>query len=185
MADTAFDNLKKVISPAGAQISSNYAKVGDKLVKTFFIFSYPRYVSSGWIEPLINLPQLFDISIFIDPMDTGMALKNLRKKAAELESQIADQEEKGLVRDPVLETALQNVEQLRDVLQQAEEKMFQVGVYIAVYADTMEELAKLESQLVSLMEAKLIYMKAALFEQLEGFLSILPLAEDRLEVKTP
>ena len=142
-----FENLKKVISPAGAQINSNYAKVGDKLVKTFFIFSYPRYVSSGWIEPLINMPQLFDISIFIEPMDTGIALKNLRKKSAELESQITDQQEKGLVRDPVLETALQNVEQLRDVLQQAEEKMFEVGVYIAVYADTAEELAKLESQL--------------------------------------
>ena len=180
-----FSELKKVISPAGAEISSNYAKVGDKLVKTFFIFSYPRYVSSGWIEPLINLPQLFDISIFVEPMDTGLALKNLRKKSAELESQINDQQEKGLVRDPVLETALQNVEQLRDVLQQAEEKMFQVGVYIAIYADTQEELSKLESQLTTMMEAKLIYMKPALFEQLEGFLSILPLAEDHLNVKTP
>jgi type IV secretory pathway VirB4 component len=185
MAENEFSDLKKVISPAGAQISSNYAKVGNKLVKTFFIFSYPRYVASGWIEPLINMPHLFDISIFIDPMDTGLALKNLRKKAAELESQIGDQEEKGLVRDPVLETALQNVEELRDVLQQAEEKMFDVGVYIAVYADTMEELAKLESQLTSLMESKLIYIKPALFEQLEGFLSILPLAEDLLEVNTP
>lgn len=185
MAETEFNDLKKVISPAGAQINSNYAKVGDKFVKTFFIFSYPRYVSSGWIEPLINMPQIFDISIFIEPMDTGMALKNLRKKSAELESQINDQQEKGLVRDPVLETALQNVEELRDVLQQAEEKMFSVGVYIAMYADTLEELAKLESQLTSLMESKLIYMKPALFEQLEGFLSILPLAEDHLSVKTP
>jgi conjugal transfer ATP-binding protein TraC len=180
-----FKDTKKIISPAGAQINSNYAKVGDKFVKTLFVFSYPRYVASGWIEPLINLPNLFDISIFIEPVDTGLALKNLRKKSAQLESQITDQQQKGLVRDPVLETALQNVEDLRDMLQQAQEKMFETGVYIAVYGDTMEELAKIESQIVTLMESKLVYVKPALFQQLQGFLSILPIGQDQLGVRTP
>jgi len=49
----------------------------------------------------------------------------------------------GICREPRLRR-----EDLRDILQQAEEKMFEVGVYIALYADTTEELAKLESQLI-------------------------------------
>ncbi|MEK7180846.1 MAG: DUF87 domain-containing protein [Patescibacteria group bacterium] len=180
-----FKDTKKIIAPAGVQVSSNYLKIGDKHVKTFFFFSYPRYLSTGWFEPLINLPNIFDVSTFINPIDTGMALKNLRKKSAQIESQISDQQDKGLVRDPLLETALQDVESLRDSLQQAQEKLFSVGVYLAIYGDNLEELSKLESKIQSILEAKLIYMKPALFQQLEGLLSVLPLAQDKIDVTIP
>jgi conjugal transfer ATP-binding protein TraC len=180
-----FKEIKKLIAPAGVEVNSNYLKVGDKLVKTMFVFSYPRFLSTGWFEPLINLPNLFDISIFVNPVDTNIALKNLRKKSAQIESQINEQQEKGLVRDPLLETALQDVESLRDTLQQAQERLFSTGVYVAIYADNPEQLAKLESRIVSMMETQLIYVKPALFEQLEGFSSILPLGEDKLSVTTP
>jgi type IV secretory pathway VirB4 component len=177
--------VKKIIAPAGAQVFSNYLKIGDKIAKTFFVLSYPRYLSTGWFEEIINLPNLFDVSIFVNPIDTGTALKNLRKKAGQLESERNDEADKGLVRDPQLETALQDIDSLRDSLQQSEEKLFDAGVYITIYADTLEELAKLESKLTSMMEAKLIYIKPALFEQLEGLFSVLPMNEDKLQVYTP
>jgi conjugal transfer ATP-binding protein TraC len=177
--------LKQIIAPAGAQVFSNYLKIGDKLAKTFFVFSYPRYLTTGWFEPLINLPNLFDVSIFVNPIDTGSALKNLRKKAGQLEAEMNDQEEKGMVRDPQLETAIQDVETLRDSLQQSEEKLFETGVYITIYADNEDELARLESKLTTMMEAKLIYLKPALFEQLEGLFSIMPIGEDKIQIYTP
>lgn len=178
-------DIKKIIAPAGAQVFPSYLKIGDKLAKTFFVLSYPRYLSTGWFEPLINLPNLFDVSIYVNPIDTGTALKNLRKKAGQLESQMNDEQEKGLVRNPLLETAVKDVESLRDSLQQSEEKLFDTGVYITIYADTEEELARLESKLISMMEAKLIYIKPALFEQLEGLFSILPINSDKIQVYSP
>jgi type IV secretory pathway VirB4 component len=178
-------DIKKIIAPAGAEVSPNFLKIGDKIAKTFFILSYPRYLSSGWFEPIINLPNLFDVSIFINPVDTGIALKNLRKKAGQLESEMGEEQQKGLVRNPVLETAINDVEGLRDSLQQSQEKMFNTGVYITIYADNQDELARLESKIVTMMEAKLIYLKPALFQQLEGLSSILPLANDQLQVYTP
>lgn len=180
-----FKNIKKIIAPAGVKVDSSHVAIGDKVVKILFILAYPRFLSTGWFEPLVNLPNLFDISIFINPIDTGMALKKLRKKTAQIESQISDQREKGLVRDPVLETALNDVESLRDSLQQSQEKLFSVGVYLALYADNLQELTKLESSVNSLMEAKLIYLKPALFQQLEGLLTVFPLAEDKISVTTP
>src|SRR6202142_2963687 len=179
------ENIKQIIAPAGAQVLPNQLKIGDKIAKTFFVFSYPRYLATGWFEPLINLPNLFDVSIFVNPIDTGTALKNLRKKAGQLESERNDEQEKGLVRNPVLETAIKDVEGLRDSLQQSEEKLFDTGVYITIYADNEEELARLESKLVTMMEAKLIYLKPALFEQLEGLFSILPINSDKIQVYTP
>jgi type IV secretory pathway VirB4 component len=180
-----FSEVKKIIAPAGAEVFSNYLKIGDKIAKTFFVLSYPRYLSTGWFEEIINLPSLFDVSIFVNPINTGTALKNLRKKAGQLESERNDEADKGLVRDPQLETAIQDIDSLRDSLQQSEEKLFDAGVYITIYADTLEELAKLESKLTSIMEAKLIYIKPALFEQLEGLFSVLPMNEDKLQVYTP
>ncbi len=180
-----FDDIIKVIAPAGVQVLPSYLKIGDKLAKSFFFFSYPRYLSTGWAEQLINLPNLFDVSIFVNPVDTGTALKNLRKKAAQLESQIIENQDKGLVRDPMLETALRDVETLRDTLQQSEEKLFNLGVYLTVYADKEDELSRLESKLTSIAESKLIYVRPALFEQLEGFFSVLPLGDDQLQVYSP
>jgi type IV secretory pathway VirB4 component len=180
-----FNDVKKIIAPAGAEIFPNYLKIGDKFAKTFFILAYPRYLSTGWFAEIINLPNLFDISIFINPIDTGTALKNLRKKAGQLESELNDKQEKGLVRDPLLETAIQDVDTLRDSLQQSQEKLFQTGVYITLYADNEDELARLESKLVTMMEAKLIYIKPALFEQMEGFTSMLPINNDEIQIYTP
>lgn len=185
MAQESFKEIKKIIAPAGARVESNYLKIGDKFVKTLFVLAYPRYLSTGWFEPLINLPNLFDISLFVNPVDTGLALKRLRKKTAQIQSQISAQQDKGLVRDPLLETALQDIEHLRDTLQQSQERLFSIGVYVALYADSLEELQKLESVVNSLMESKLVYLKPVVFQQLEGFQTILPLAHDQIEVTTP
>ncbi len=179
------ESIKKVIAPAGAEINSNYLKLGDKLVKSFFLLAYPRFLSTGWFEPVINMAEIFDIAIFVNPVDTGTALKNLRKKSAQIESQIMTNTDKGLVRDPMLETALEDVETLRDTLQQAQEKLFSVGAYITIYGDTLDEIAKLESKIVSIMETQLIYVKPSLFQQLEGFFSVLPVAEDKINITTP
>jgi hypothetical protein len=175
-------DISNVIAPSGIQAETNYLKFGDYYAKTFFIFTYPRYVSTGWFSPVINMPEMMDISIFIHPMDTALALKNLRKKVGQIESEIIEHQDKGLVRDPVLETAFNDVESLRDSLQQATEKLFQVGVYITIYGSTLQELGKLESSLSSILESKLVYSKSALFSQLEGLNSILPLGTDELQI---
>jgi type IV secretory pathway VirB4 component len=126
-----------------------------------------------------------DISIFFHPMDTALALKNLRKKVTMIEAELSEREEKGLVRDPALETAYQDIENLRDALQQAREKLFEVGVYITIYEESLEELKKTEETLINILEGRLVYAKPALFRQKEGFNSVLPLALDKLEVHTP
>ncbi len=182
---SAAEDTPNVIAPAGLEVSSNYLKLGDFFVKNYFVFTYPRYISSGWFSPVINLAEMIDISIFIHPMDTALALKNLRKKVAQIQAEIIEKEDRGIVRDPVLETAHQDVENLRDSLQQAREKLFQVGVYITVYGTSLENLSRLENNLESILESKLVYIKPALFRQLEGLRSVLPLAQDELKIHTP
>ena len=122
--DAGIMELQDVIAPSALEINSNFLKLGEKVVRTLFVFSYPRFLSINWFSPIINLDKVFDVSIFIHPTDTGTVLRQLQKKVAEVQSQIHMREEKGLVRDPVLDTAHADLEDLRDKLQQAQEKLF-------------------------------------------------------------
>ncbi|HEY4523938.1 MAG TPA: DUF87 domain-containing protein [Candidatus Paceibacterota bacterium] len=176
--------IKNIIAPSAAEVSANYVKVGNKFLKTIFAFSYPRYLASGWLNQVINLANLFDVSIFVHPIDTAIALKNLRKKAAQIEAQIMEQQDKGMVRDPMIETAFTDVDSLRDALQQAREKLFNASLYFTLCGDTLEDLSKLESKISSMLENKLVYTKPAIFQQLEGYSSSLPIGLDRLQITT-
>jgi len=178
-------DVESVIAPAGLEVNSSHLKLGNYFVKTLFVFTYPRFVTSSWFSPIINLAEMMDISVFVHPMDSGLALKNLRKKITEVQAEMSEREEKGLVRDPGLETAYQDIENLRDALMQAREKLFQVGVYITIYGESLEKLSRLEEAVTSTLESKLVYVKPALFRQLDGFESVLPLAQDKLQIHTP
>lgn len=174
--------LKDVIAPSALKISPRELNLGDKIARTFFVISYPRFLTESWFAPIINLDRIFDISIFVHPIDTAQILRQFQKKVAEVQSQIAMREEKGLVRDPVLDTAYQDLEQLRDNLQQAQERIFDVGLYMTIYGNTVEELDKIESDIKSILESKLVYIKPALFQQEQGFRSVLPIGTDEIEV---
>ena len=174
--------LKDVIAPSALKVSPRELHLGEKIARTFFVISYPRFLNQSWFSPVINLDRVLDISIFIHPVDTTVALKRFQKKVAEVQSQIHMRQDKGLVRDPKLDTAHQDLEQLRDDLMQAKEKLFDVGVYITIYGNSTEELDKLESELKGLLDSKLIYVKPALFQQEQGFMSVIPLGTDLLNV---
>lgn len=181
---TAKLQLQDILAPAALEVSSKSIRIAGKTSRTFFVMSYPRFLTDGWLAPIVNLDKVFDVGIHIHPIPTEKILQEFKKKVAEVQSQINIRESKGLVRDPILDTAYRDLEGLRDSLQQAQEKIFSVGLYITIYADSEDELFKSENEIRSLLESKLIYLKPALFQQMEGFMSVAPIGRDQLQVHT-
>ncbi len=177
-------SLKDTLAPSALEVSSKDFTIGDIKGRTYFIMSYPRYLNDNWLSPLINLDRVFDVSIHISPVDTGEIMKKFQRKVAEVQSQMMVREEKGLVRDPMLETAYEDLESLRDDLMTAQEKMFEVGVYITLYAKSDDDLDRVEKELKSILESSLIQFRPALFQQDQGIISNLPIARDMLNIKT-
>ena len=180
--DDALMKTEDVVAPAAVRVNPRSINISGTYARVFFAVSYPRYLNDGWIEPVLNLEREMDISLYIHPIDTAETLKKFQKKVAEVESQIHARMERGEVRDPQLEAAFSNLEELRDKLQQAEEKLFDVGFYVAVYGDSEDELNKVESEVKGMLDARLIYLKPAIFQQAEGIQSIIPAATDTLGV---
>jgi type IV secretory pathway VirB4 component len=174
--------VKDIIAPAALKINSNYLQVGEKFVKTLFVFTYPRYLQTSWLSPIINFDTAFDISMFVHPLESPTVLKNLKKTVTQIESQISINEEKNKVRDPILETALQDAEELRDRLMQGSERLFQFGLYITFFAESLKELDEISSRIEGMLETRLVYAKPALFQMEQGFASTLPLGNDELMI---
>ncbi len=177
-------NIKDIISPSLIEIKQGQIKLDEKLAKTFFVFSYPRFLSVNWLSPIINFDKPIDISFFIYPTDSNKILRNLRKKVTEVQAELSEQAEKGLVRDPSLESAYGDLEELRDRLYSAQERMFRLGVYLTIYADDEKGLSEVENELKSFFEGKMVYTKPALFKQKEGFISTSPCGLDLLQINT-
>ncbi len=173
-----------IIAPSSLEITQHYLKIGDRTAKTFFIFSYPRYLSSAWLSPIINLDTPMDISFFVFPIDSGTILKQLRRRVTEVQAELAERQEKGLIRDPAMEIAFQDIETLRGRLQTAQERMFRFGLYLTLYADNEQEIKSIETELRSILESRLIYLKPALYQQRQGFISSSPYGVDQLQVYT-
>ena len=176
--------LRDVIAPPAIQVTSRHISLGSKFARSFAVVSYPRFLNEGWFSPIINLSKEFDVAIFVHPMDSKDVLRKFRRKVAQVESQIIEREGKGMVRDPKLDTAHQDLEELRVHIQQATERMFEVGVYITIYGETMERIDEVEKDMRSLLEGKLIFVKPMVFQQEQGFRSTSPFGTDLLSIHT-
>lgn len=180
--DAATMELRDILAPSAVEIGSGFIKIGDKIAKSYFTMSYPKFLTEGWLAPIINLDKIFDVSIHISPINSAEIMRDFQKKVAEVQSQIAMREKQGMVRDPELDMAYQNLENLRDNLQQASAKMFSVGLYITIYASNETELFKVENEIRSMLESQMIYLKPALFQQEQGFITGAPLGIEDLAI---
>jgi len=175
-------SVRDIIAPAAFVITPNYLQVGDLYCKTLFVFTYPRYLETNWLSPIINYDITMDIGMYIHPMETKDVMYDLKKQIGKLESTRQIEAEKGAPRDPELDTALGDIDALRDVLQKGEARLFQFGLYFTVYGHNPEELQSLVEQLESTLGGMLIYSKESMLQMEEGFTTTMPLMSDRIDV---
>ncbi len=171
-----------IIAPASFIVSPNSLQVGTQFTKTLFVFTYPRFLETNWLSPIINYDITMDIGLYIHPLESKDVMTELKTQVGKLESTMQIQAEKGSPRDPELETALGDVESLRDVLQRGEVRLFQFGLYFTLYAKSEEELKTITDQVESTLGGMLIYTKQSIFQMEQGFTATLPIMSDRISV---
>ncbi|TAK89094.1 DUF87 domain-containing protein [Patescibacteria group bacterium] len=175
-------SLRDLIAPPSLEIAGDHLRVGTRFARTLYVYGYPRQIYTGWLSPIINLDEVLDISMFIYPVESQVVLNNLRRKVGQLEASYAINQEKGRVRDPALEAAILDAEELRDKLQVGEERFFRFGLYVTIYGDSMDEIKNVQRKLEGIFGQSLVYSKPASMQMEPGFNSTLPMANDQLQV---
>ena len=173
-------SIRDLISPASFKVNPGFLMLGSRFVRTIFVVNYPRYISVGWFSPIINLNSTFDVAMFFYPVSSAVILKQLKKKVGGLEAQIISDAEKGAARDPLRETALRDIEALRDALTQGIEKFFQLALYVTIYADSKETLERMTGEIENIFGSRLVYSKKVFYQAEQGFNSTMPLCNDEL-----
>ncbi|PIZ71546.1 conjugal transfer protein TraC [Candidatus Peregrinibacteria bacterium CG_4_10_14_0_2_um_filter_43_11] len=174
--------IKDLMAPSSMEFMVDKMRLSGTYAKSFFVYSYPRYIEANWLSPVINFDVTMDISMFVYPTSSAKIMKFLKNKVAQIQSSMRIEAEKGMVSDPALETALQDAEELRRNIQRGEEKFFQYALYFTIYADDEDKLKKIQTRLESTLGGKLVLTKSADMQMEHGFNSTLPLAMDEMEV---
>ena len=175
--------LRDLISPSSIEVHSSYFRLGTKYGRTIYVYGYPRTLYTGWISGLINIDEVLDVSMYIYPVETTVVMKNLRKKVTQLEASYSVNAEKGKIRDPELEAAISDAEELRDKLQVGAEKFFRFGLYITLWADSLEELSFVQHKIETLLGQQMVFSKVASSQQEQGMNSTMPQCTDQLQIR--
>lgn len=175
--------LRDLIAPSSIEIHSSHFRLGTKYGRTLYIYGYPRQIYTGWLSSLINIDEVLDVSMFVYPVESQVVLKNLRKKVTQLEASMSVNSEKGMVRDPGLEAAIGDAEELRDQLQVGAERFFRFGLYITLYSDSLEELGFVQHKIETIFGQQMVFSKVASSQQEQGFNSTIPQMTDQLQIR--
>ena len=177
------NTLRDLIAPSSLEIHSAYLRLGTKYCRTLYVYGYPRELVTGWLSPLINIDEVLDISMFIYPVESTVVLKNLTKKVTQLQASMNLNAEHGKTRDPGLEAALQDAEELRDQLQVGAQRFFRFGLYVTLYADSLDELSFVQHKIETLFGQQLVFSKVASAQQEQGMNSTFPQMMDQLQIR--
>ncbi len=175
--------MRDFIAPSSLEIHSDHFRLGTKYGRTIYVYGYPREIYTGWLSSLINIDEVLDISMYIYPVDSQTVLNNLKKKVTQLEATQSINNEKGRTRDPGLEAAIQDAEELRDQIQVGAERFFRYGLYFTLYADSLEELTFVQNKIETIFGQQMVFSKVASSQQEQGMNSTVPQLTDQLQIR--
>lgn len=175
--------LRDIIAPSSLEIQSGYFRLGTRYGRTLYVYGYPRQIYTGWLSSIINVDEVIDVSMFVYPVESQVVLDNLRKKVGQLEASMTLNAEHGKVRDPGLEAAIQDAEELRDQLQVGAERFFRYGLYITVYGGSLDELNFVQHKIETILGQQLVLSKVASSQQEQGLNSTIPQMTDQLQIR--
>lgn len=175
-------SLADLLAPSSVEVDFRSIRVGERFYQTLFVVGYPRFVSAGWLSPLVDFDHELDVSMFIYPTPASDILSDLRRKIAEMEATISAQLGAGLEIDPQVKAGLEDALNLQEELAKGMERFFQFGLYITLSAETLAELKETQNRLTSTLSGLLLMAKPATLQMEEGFKTTLPMGQDRLYI---
>jgi conjugal transfer ATP-binding protein TraC len=175
--------LRDFIAPSSIEYQKTHFQLGTRFARTYYVYGYPRQLTTGWLSSMVNIDEVMDISLYVYPVESQVVLENLRKKVAQLEAGIMIDAEKGRVRDPAKQSAILDAEEMRSKLQVGEERFFRFGFYFTLYGNSMDELEFVANKIESILGQQLVYSKPASSQQEQGLNSTVPQFTDQLQIR--
>lgn len=170
-------------APESISIGTRHLEVGNDHLATLAVTGYPREVHPGWLAPLLTHPGRIELALHIEPVDPVTAAARLRRQLGRLEAARMHNAEHGRLADPQVEVAAEDAHDLSTRVARGEGRLFRVGVYLTVHADSAAELTEEVAAVRALAASLLINTSPVSYRSVQGWVSTLPLGLDLVKLR--
>lgn len=176
-------SLASLLGPDCAEVFPRRVTYGDTWCETVVVTGYPRQVKPGWLQPLLSFPGAADVALHVEPFPSSLAAERLRRQLARLESTRRIDQQHSKLPDPGLEVAVEDTTDLASRLARGEDRLFRVGLYVTVRAESEDALDREVARVRSLASSMLLDVRPVTFRSMQGLVSTLPLGVDALKLR--
>ncbi|MFC5369470.1 VirB4-like conjugal transfer ATPase, CD1110 family, partial [Arcanobacterium bovis] len=198
--DFTFDELvgqalstKDAVSPMSIDVSRSdrvsLSGAGEKHWQTLVLRKLPPYMSDRVLKELADIPLDLAVSIHIDPLDQSEGLSLVKGQIASMDIQRGNELRKlakqGLGEDMLpheLQASRDEAIQLRNELEESNERLFSTTIVIGVAASTVNELGKNVERVQRVCGKHSCNVEILRFMQLDGLNTLLPLGHTNIPI---
>lgn len=168
------------IAPAAIEERPAHVALDGRPTRVLALTDYPRHVSPNWLGRLIDFDEPLDLSLHLEPLDSGGVIRHLTHRLVELQSSRMLDAKGGRIASVEREVAYEDIGRLRDALERGDERVFSTGLYLRVHGRHAGELDEAEARVGGALGGMMAGARPALFEMLPGLISCLPAGQDHL-----
>lgn len=151
-----------------------YIKVDDKYIASLVVYDYPIKISFAELIDSIEKKYFYDVSIYIQKLDTLKVLKEISYNISNYKSEIKTTNENQIDIDILNKQQLDSKE-LRKQIQLNNEEVYQFNFFLTFYSSNKEDLFKTIKSFQSKLFSRQIYSNITNFRNLDSYLLTLPL----------
>ena len=180
--------IKDYIAPSMFNFKPREIEVGMAYTRVLFVKKYDRELDDGFIKDLLDNKEKVCVSKHVIRLDKGKATELIRKRVNELQGRIQGKMERNhktggdFIPFPYREK-LQELEDLQNNLSDTNCELFRVGVFVAVSAETKEDLDALTKYIQDKALHHQVVLDVLVGEQENGLNTILPFANNQFRTK--
>lgn len=176
-----FKNVTKIsdlLLPDELQEKADYLKLGyNKFSRIFVMTIYPDQTWVSWLDDLFTIGNI-NISVKVEPSVNGSVINQLTRKLVQAQSEYMTYSHQGnILHLPELEKQINDLEDLRMLIQTNQDKLFYVTIFISLNAESLADLNEKTKILESELNKKAAMIRTLTFRQTEGYKTILPINE--------
>jgi len=171
-----------LFSPEKIMFYPDYFKVDETYCKVINVTGYPHSVEMGFLDKMISSGEKYDISIHIEPFPIEITMIELNRDLQKQQSDLYADSKKGII-NPSLEIKYKSTRKVLEDLQKGKQKLFNVSLYIMCRGKDKKEIDLLAKKIKAELDSLMIQSKAPMFQMMESYASMLPLANNKLKVK--
>ena len=188
--DKTGTSTKDLIAPSSFIFNANNIQIGETYAQAIYLKALPTYLSTSFISEINALPYNMLVSVHMDAIEQGKALKMIRNRLTTIESGIIEKQQKaarsGYSPDIIPHSMKENKEDTEKLLGDVSgrnQKLYYVTLVVTHFADSLSALEEQKKQILATGMKYVVNLQTLSTQQEHGLNASLPLGVNKLSLE--